>query len=131
MAFDSENSSNFNEYNNNSVMIFFKESEFKMGGERVFDKMDKDFLVKLDELRGYVGQPLIITSSYRSLEYNKAIGGAKRSMHMKGKAVDVVCLEGKFRRDIVHNALKLGLTCGIASNFIHLDDRYNQIIFTY
>ena len=102
-----------------------------MGGERVFDKMDKDFLIKLDELRGYVGQPLIITSSYRSPEYNKSVGGAKRTMHMKGKAVDVVCLEGKFRRDIVHHALNLGLTCGIADRFIHLDDRYNQIIFTY
>ena len=112
-------------------MKYFKKSEFRMGNENVYAKMDVTFLISLDELRELVKEPLIITSSYRSVEYNRAIGGAKRSMHLKGKAVDVVCLDGILRRKIVQHALSLGMTCGVAGKFIHIDNRSKQIIFTY
>ena len=32
---------------------------------------------------------IVITSGYRSPEYNKSVGGAKDSMHCSGKAIDV------------------------------------------
>jgi len=34
------------------------------------------------------GEPLMITSGYRSPSYNSKVGGAKKSQHMLGKAVD-------------------------------------------
>ena len=43
----------------------------------------------LDPLREKVGV-IIVSSGYRSESYNKQIGGAKNSQHVKGEAVDIV-----------------------------------------
>lgn len=37
------------------------------------------------------GQPIMISSGYRSPEVNAAVGGSKSSQHMQGKAVDFTC----------------------------------------
>lgn len=44
----------------------------------------------LDSIREMWGEPLIITSGYRSDALNKAVGGSKTSAHRFGLAVDVV-----------------------------------------
>ena len=112
-------------------MRYFKESEFTMGKDNVFGKMDTEFLEVLDNLRECVGQPLQITSSFRSPDYNKSIGGSKNSKHMEGIAVDLACDNGVLRMNIVENALAFGLTVGVAKTFIHVDNRTNQIVFAY
>lgn len=112
-------------------MKYFKENEFVMGEENVFHKMDTSLLARIDILRENVGEPLHITSSYRSPEYNKSIGGASRSQHLKGKAVDLSCKNGILRSKIVFEALKLGLTAGVAKTFVHVDCRETQIVFSY
>lgn len=43
----------------------------------------------LQLLRNTLRKPLIINSAYRSPEYNKQVGGAKNSQHMRGKAFDI------------------------------------------
>lgn len=43
----------------------------------------------LDPLREAWGQPIIITSGYRSEKLNKAVGGAKKSQHVTGEAADI------------------------------------------
>jgi hypothetical protein len=53
----------------------------------------------LEPVRKYLGEPLRITSGYRSPELNAAIGGASKggkqtSQHCEGKAADIVC-EGR------------------------------------
>lgn len=113
------------------MMKYFKPSEFVMSEENVFDKMDLDLLSRLDTLRGLVNEPLHITSSYRSPDYNSKIGGSTRSMHLKGKAVDISCNNGTLRAKIVKHALDLDLSVGVAKTFIHIDSRENQIVFTY
>lgn len=102
-----------------------------MGHTNVFDKMDTSFLIALDDLRENAGVPLQINSSYRSRIWNKSVGGASRSFHLKGKAVDVSCTDSKIRFKIIKEAIALGLTVGVAKLFLHLDNRRNQIIFTY
>lgn len=43
----------------------------------------------LEPIRLKLGKPLQITSGYRSPALNKAIGGAKNSQHVEGKAADI------------------------------------------
>jgi len=42
-----------------------------------------------EPLRAIVGQPIIITSFFRSEKVNKMIGGASTSQHTKGEAIDI------------------------------------------
>ncbi len=42
-----------------------------------------------EPLREWVGGPIKVTSFFRCEELNKAIGGAKRSQHMEGRAMDL------------------------------------------
>lgn len=58
----------------------------------------------LEPIRKYLGQPLRITSGYRSQKLNKAIGGARRSQHIDGQAADVTC-QGR-NAEVFNYALK-------------------------
>jgi len=52
--------------------------------------VDEDAMDRLQALRNALGRPLIITSAYRTPEHNARVGGAKKSMHLLGRAFDVV-----------------------------------------
>jgi len=43
----------------------------------------------LELVRHLVGGPVVISSGYRSPKLNEAVGGAKNSQHMTGKAADI------------------------------------------
>ena len=63
----------------------------------------------------YNNKPMFITSGFRSEELNKAIGGAKKSQHMQGLAVDIN--QGSPRRNhnlflIIKRMMKVGLPVG-------------------
>ena len=47
-------------------------------------------IIGLQTIRDFVGKPIRINSGYRSLEWNKNIGGAIGSMHTLGMAADIV-----------------------------------------
>ncbi len=102
-----------------------------MDGQVVFAKMDANFLFKLDTLRAMCGFPFQITSSWRSPEKNKAVGGAVNSMHLQGRAVDIFCDSNVRRFTIIRAATQMGLTVGIMPNAIHIDDRTTPIVFHY
>ena len=42
-------------------------------------------------LRDYFGCPIGVSSGYRSLDLNRAIGGSSTSQHCKGEALDIDC----------------------------------------
>lgn len=94
-------------------------------------QMDKDFLVRLNWLRYRCGVPLILNSAYRSPEWDKSHGRSGSGFHTKGRAVDIRCFDSATRALIVMYALKCGFSVGVHSNFVHLDDRFSQILFTY
>lgn len=43
----------------------------------------------LEPLRAFAGCPIIINSGYRCPQLNAAVGGSRRSQHMKGEACDI------------------------------------------
>ena len=49
----------------------------------------------LDPLREAWGAPIVVTSGYRSVRLNKAVGGAKTSQHCYGQAADIRTLSDK------------------------------------
>jgi hypothetical protein len=53
-------------------------SNMKITAEKIFEP-----------LREHVGGPIKINSFYRGPKLNKAIGGAKKSQHMSGQAMDI------------------------------------------
>ena len=67
----------------------FKVKEFacKDGSPVVF--IDDYLSNILEILRNKLGKPVIITSGYRTPEWNKKCNGAKYSYHMRGMAADI------------------------------------------
>ena len=43
----------------------------------------------LEPLREHVGQPIVITSGYRTKKLNTAVGGVETSQHLRGEAADL------------------------------------------
>lgn len=83
--------------------------------------MDLEFLEKLDMLRDKWGQPMIITSGLRCAWWNEKIGGAPKSQHLVGKAVDILATQNE-SRSIHALAEQLGFGgVEIGNGFIHLD----------
>ena len=97
------------------------------------NRMEQDFLDKLDALREHCGFPFVITSGYRSpdhpLEARKEIPGT----HAQGIAADIKITNSAHRYTIIREALAHGFTgLGVAGDFIHVDTRGTvPVIWTY
>ena len=117
-------------------MKYFNYSEFdspdlKDSGK----KMDKNLLSMLDDIREIVGEPIIITSGYRTSAHNEAVGGVEGSSHTKGLAVDIAVRNSRMRFKLLNAIQEVGINrIGIADNFIHIDvdkDKNPNVIWTY
>jgi len=83
----------------------------------------------LQILREHLGRPIRIISGYRPPEYNRRIGGAKRSQHIAAKAADIK-VTGMAPAEVHAVVLKLIKTgemkqggVGKYSTFVHYDIR--------
>ena len=87
--------------------------------------MDTAFLEKLDSLREICGFPFRITSGYRDASHPSEVVKAApgTGTHCQGIAADIAVSNGVERMNIVHEALKMGFSIGIAITFIHVDAR--------
>lgn len=92
---------------------------------------------ELDVIREAWGGPIIVTSWYRPPAINKAVGGARYSQHLTGKAVDIFPVNGEglmFERWLdkemwTDKALGYGQKGG--RGFTHLDLRPGRIRWNY
>lgn len=102
----------------------FKPSEFEHCVPKCYiSDMDEDFLRCLDLARDASGVVFRLNSAYRSPEYDFAHSRTGHGFHTKGRAVDVSCFDSVSRLKIVAACKRLGLSCGVAKNFIHIDNR--------
>lgn len=112
---------------------WFSPSEIACRGSGTVMLTDEavDALDRLDRLRERMGHPLIVTSGYRSPEHNRRVGGAPRSMHMRGVAFDI-----SMANVDPHRFEREAKACGFQGiglyppqkpsggrNFIHIDTR--------
>jgi uncharacterized protein YcbK (DUF882 family) len=83
----------------------------------------------LEVLRKHIGQPIRVTSGFRSKEHNKKIGGALNSYHVLGMAADIQV--SKMTPEQVAKAIELLIAegkikeggLGIYRTWVHYDIR--------
>lgn len=103
----------------------FKVKEFacKDGSQVVF--IDDYLVFILDILRNKLGKPIIITSGYRTTEWNKKCNGAKYSYHMRGMAADIR-VDGMTAKELANKLNEIVPDeCGIIvyKSWVHFDVR--------
>jgi uncharacterized protein YcbK (DUF882 family) len=83
----------------------------------------------LEVLRKHIGQPIRVTSGFRSKEHNKKIGGSLNSYHVLGMAADIQV--SKMTPEQVAKAIELLIAegkmkeggIGIYRTWLHYDHR--------
>lgn len=113
---------------NTNLGRWYKVKEFacKDGSPIVF--IDEYLWTTLSILRTKIGKPVIITSGYRTPEWNKKCNGAKYSYHMRGMAADIR-VNGMSAKQIANelNAI-VPDECGIIvyKSWVHFDVRTSK-----
>lgn len=88
--------------------------------------MNPDFMNKLDNARHLSGFPFVLSSAFRSREWDLAKGRSGNSWHCSGNAVDIICRDSEKRFKIVQNLIRSGLKGIIVyPSWIHVDYRPN------
>lgn len=75
------------------LSAFFSRAEFTCKCGCGFDTVDAETLRVLEDVRKTFGKPVVITSGCRCPDYNQRIGGAKNSLHARGRAADIVVID--------------------------------------
>ena len=73
-----------------------------------------------DDVSEHFNCKIPVTSFYRTIKLNRAIGGAPTSQHMRGEAIDLDC-----------DTLTSGLTNKIIFNYIKNNLTFDQLIWEY
>lgn len=94
--------------------------------------VDETLTVVLQCIREHFGKPVTITSGYRTAAHNAAVGGAKSSQHLLGRAADIR-VEGVSVEDVAAYAESLmpdwggvgryPVKAGRTTGWVHVDTR--------
>jgi hypothetical protein len=111
-----------------SLSTNFKVKEFACndGSDEIL--IDSDLVEALQKIRDKFGKPVTINSAYRTVTYNKKVGGSTSSYHTKGTAVDIK-IAGVSAVEIAYYAQEIINGVGVyyygTSDFVHIDTRKN------
>lgn len=84
---------------------------------------------KIQEIRDALGQPIKVTSAYRCLDLNRAIGSRDKSQHVIGCAIDFQCPKFGTPRNIVDFIKERGIEVDQAleeGGWVHLSIKLND-----
>ena len=94
--------------------------------------VDETLTVVLQCIREHFGKPVTITSGYRTAAHNAAVGGAKSSQHLLGRAADIR-VQGVSVEDVAAYAESLmpdwggvgryPVKAGRTTGWVHVDTR--------
>lgn len=101
---------------------WFKLSE-PTGRGHTFEKLHPQLRKMLDNAREIAKTPFVITSGFRTIQENQAVGGVPNSAHTKGLAADIACTNNHKRSDIIRGILNSGtpVFLEIGKKHIHVD----------
>ena len=129
----------------NKITENFKVKEFacKDGTKELY--LDTDLVIdKLQPIREYINLPLKILSGYRTESYNKICGGAKKSKHLTGEAIDFTTIGNIAGKDVMSNSnifyfandinndfkvKRIGIYINRTVNFLHIDNGEEPLIW--
>ena len=97
--------------------------------------IDESLVMLLQCIREHFGKPITITSGYRTATHNTAVGGAKSSQHLLGRAADIQ-VQGVSVEDVAAYAESLmpawggvgryPVKAGRTKGWVHVDTRPNK-----
>lgn len=113
----------------------FRLSEFacRDGSDTVF--VDRDLITVLQAMRDHFGQPVRVSSGYRTPAHNRAVGGAEDSQHLYGRAADIqidgvsVAEAAAFAETLLPDKGGIGRyppKAGRANGWLHIDTRADK-----
>jgi zinc D-Ala-D-Ala carboxypeptidase len=86
------------------------------------EKLNERLIEMLEVARVILGQPIVITSGWRSPDENKAAGGVKNSAHEKGLGVDIRTRTKQYQDELVDALKRAGFVrIGRYDKHVHAD----------
>ena len=117
----------------------FKVREFRCRDGSDAIMIDQTLVVLLQAIRERFGGAVVITSGYRTAAHNAAVGGAKSSQHLLGRAADIQ-VAGVSVEDVAAYAESLlpgwggvgryPVKAGRAKGWVHVDTRAKKSRWT-